>query len=313
ASRTGEVVKIVGKSLVLTTGARERTRHMVMIPGFRGAGIFTAGLAQRLVNIEGVLPGRKVVILGSGDVGLIMARRLTLEGAEVVALVEILPYINGSMRNYYTCVKDFNIPTYLSHTIVFIHGKYRVTGVTIAQVDEKWNIIPGTEKFLECDTVLLSVGLIPENEIAKQIGVEIDPLTGGPVVDEHRQTSVEGVFAGGNNVQIHDLADEAAREGEVAARSAALFVRGELKRAEKYFQVTRGQGVRYVVPQKVSQFASDVHFYFRVVCPMEKVTARILCGDEVLVKKFLPKARPGEMIILNSNKSISNNVKVEVV
>jgi NADPH-dependent 2,4-dienoyl-CoA reductase/sulfur reductase-like enzyme len=208
---------------VLAMGCRERTRGALNIPGTRPAGIYTAGTAQKFVNINGYLPGRKIVLLGSGDIGLIMARRLTLEGAEVMMVCEILPKPGGLTRNVVQCLQDFNIPLKLSHTVVKIHGRERVEGVTVAAVDESKKPIPGTEEFVECDTLLLSVGLIPENEITREAGIRIDPATGGPYVDETMQTSMPGVFACGNVVHVHDLVDNVTMQAELAGRSAAAF------------------------------------------------------------------------------------------
>lgn len=215
-------IKIKAKAVILAMGCRERTRGALNIPGTRPAGIYTAGTAQKFVNISGYLPGKKIVILGSGDIGLIMARRLTLEGAEIKMVCEIMPKPGGLTRNVVQCLHDFNIPLKLSHTVVEIHGRERVEGVTIAAVDENLKPIGGTEELVECDTLLLSVGLIPENEITAEAGIEIDPVTAGPVVDEHMETSMPGVFACGNVVHVHDLVDNVTLEAEIAGRSAAL-------------------------------------------------------------------------------------------
>ena len=217
---------IYAGAVVLAMGCREKPRGALSIPGTRPAGIYTAGTAQKLVNIKGYMPGKKIVILGSGDIGLIMARRMTLEGAEVKAVCEIMEDSGGLTRNIVQCLQDFNIPLLLCHTVVEVHGKKRVEGVTVAQVDEKLKPIPGTEEYIECDTLMLSVGLIPENELSKKAGVELDPKTRGPVVDENRQTKIPGIFACGNVVKVHELVDFVSDEGEVAGRSAALFAQG---------------------------------------------------------------------------------------
>lgn len=214
-------------AVVLAMGCREKTRGALSIPGTRPAGVFTAGTAQKLVNIKGYLPGKKIVILGSGDIGLIMARRMTLEGAEVRAVCEIMEDSGGLTRNIVQCLRDFNIPLLLRHTVVEIHGKKRVEGVTVAQVDEKLKPISGTEKYIECDTLMLSVGLIPENELSKKAGVELDPKTRGPVVDENKQTKAPGIFACGNVVKVHELVDFVSEEGETAGRAAALYAQGK--------------------------------------------------------------------------------------
>ena len=214
-------------AVVLAMGCREKSRGALSIPGTRPAGVFTAGTAQKLVNIKGYMPGKKIVILGSGDIGLIMARRMTLEGAEVKAVCEIMEDSGGLTRNIVQCLKDFDIPLLLRHTVVEIHGKKRVEGVTVARVDENLKPIPGTEEYIECDTLMLSVGLIPENELSKKAGVEIDPKTRGPVVDENRQTKVPGIFACGNVVKVHELVDFVSDEGEIAGRGAALYAQGK--------------------------------------------------------------------------------------
>lgn len=214
---------IYAGAVVLAMGCREKPRGALSIPGTRPSGIFTAGTAQKLVNIKGYMPGKKIVILGSGDIGLIMARRMTLEGAEVKAVCEIMEDSGGLTRNIVQCLQDFNIPLMLRHTVVEIHGKQRVEGVTVAQVDEKLKPIPGTEEYIECDTLMLSVGLIPENELSKKAGVELDPKTRGPVVDENRQTKIPGIFACGNVVKVHELVDFVSDEGETAGRAAALY------------------------------------------------------------------------------------------
>lgn len=216
------LLKLEGKTVILTMGCRERTRGAIRIPGERPAGVFTAGAAQRMVNMEGYLPGHKIVILGSGDIGLIMARRMSLEGCKVQACLEICPFSNGLTRNIVQCLNDYDIPLYLSHTIVAIHGEERVTGITVAKVDERMTPIPGTEFDIECDTVLLSVGLIPENELSRGLDLEMNPLTNGPVVDQHRETSLDGFFAAGNVVHVHDLVDFVSEEAEIAGKYAAL-------------------------------------------------------------------------------------------
>jgi len=216
-------MKIHSQAIILSMGCRERTRGAIQIPGTRPAGVFTAGTAQRFINIEGYMVGKKIVILGSGDIGLIMARRLTLEGAEVKAVAEIMPFSGGLNRNIVQCLEDFNIPLLLSHTVVDIDGKDRVEGVTIAEVDENLKPIHGTEVYYECDTLLLSVGLIPENELSRNTGINIDPITGGPVVNESMETSIKGIFACGNVVHVHDLVDYVTEESRRAGKNAANF------------------------------------------------------------------------------------------
>ncbi len=287
------------KSIILAMGCRERPRGALGIPGTRPAGIFTAGHAQRLINIEGYMPGEKVVILGSGDIGLIMARRLTLEGAEVVAVAEILPYSSGLIRNVVQCLNDYEIPLLLSHTVAEIHGDKRVEGVTLVKVDTDWNPIKRTEQYVECDTLLLSVGLIPENELSKQAGVLIDPKTGGPYVNDCLETSVEGIFSCGNVLHVNDLVDNVSNEGELAATGAYERIKGKTLGRERIMEVEADEGVAQVVPQKISGHRETI-FYLRVKKPMGKMVLRV---GENFEKKF-SYARPSEMIRLKIPKKI---------
>jgi NADPH-dependent 2,4-dienoyl-CoA reductase/sulfur reductase-like enzyme len=280
------------KSVVLTMGCRERTRESIVIPGYRPAGIFTAGTAQRWVNIEGYLPGREIVILGSGDVGMIMARRLTLEGARVKAVVEILPYIGGLIRNEVQCLCDFDIPVLLEHTVVNVHGIQRVNGVTVARLDQDKNPIPGTEKFIECDTLLLSVGLIPENELSFMAGVNIDPITGGPILNERMETNLPGIFAAGNCVHVNDLVDNVTLEGEKAGQSAAEHALGKSS-PEMGVRLEAGENVRYVIPQMLTG-QREVAIRLRVKEPEKDVTLKV--GD--LMTKKLKVVKPSEMLNL---------------
>ena len=240
---------IEAKAIVLAMGCRERTRGAISIPGERPAGVFTAGTAQRFINMEGYMVGKKVLILGSGDIGLIMARRMTLEGAEVKAVVELMPFSGGLARNIAQCLNDYDIPLYLSHTVIDIKGKDRVEGVTIAKVDENRRPIPGTEIEYECDTLLLSVGLIPENDISRKTGIVIDRRTSGPIVNEMMETSIPGIFACGNVVHVHDLVDFVSAEARKAGRAAAKFVKDEVQSGE-YIELKNGFGITYTVPQK---------------------------------------------------------------
>ncbi len=279
------------KSIVLAMGCRERSRGALNIPGTRPAGILTAGTAQRFVNVEGFIPGKKIVILGSGDIGMIMARRLTLEGAEVVAVVEILPYIGGLIRNEVQCLHDFSIPLLLEHTITQIHGEKRIEAVNVARVDNNRDPIGGTERRIECDTLLLSVGLIPENELSSMAGVELDPITGGPIVGEMRQTNVPGIFAGGNVVHVHDLVDNVSWESELAGESAARFAMGA-KWAEKgKIALKPGRNIRYIVPQTISG-EREITLYLRVSDLEEGVRLKI--GD--IMSKALRVVKPSEML-----------------
>ena len=289
--------QIKAKAIVLAMGCRERTRGAIGIPGERPAGVFTAGTAQRYLNMEGYLVGKRAVILGSGDIGLIMARRLSLEGAKVLACVELMPYSNGLNRNVVQCLHDFDIPLYLSHTITRITGSPRVESVTISKVDEKRNPIPGTEITFDCDTVLLSVGLIPENEVAKTAGIALDPRTKGPVVYENMETSIEGIFAAGNTVHVHDLVDYVTAESQRAGRCAAEYVKGG-RQSQGELAVTTGNAVNYTVPQKIHlPTQKPVEIFFRVAAPMENkaiVVTAAETGEELLRLKRLHLA-PGEM------------------
>lgn len=249
---TDGLMKVRAKSIVLAMGCRERTRGALNIPGSRPSGIFTAGTAQRFVNMEGYMVGNKIVILGSGDIGLIMARRLTLEGASVVAVVELMPYSSGLTRNIVQCLEDYEIPLYLSHTVTKIKGAHRIEGVFVSKVDENKKPIEGTEFYIDCDTLLLSVGLIPENELSKAAEIALDSKTGGPLVDESMETSVEGIFACGNVVQVHDLADYVTLEAQRAGRSAARFVSGKSPKRDSCIAVKPGKGIRYIVPQSIN-------------------------------------------------------------
>jgi NADPH-dependent 2,4-dienoyl-CoA reductase/sulfur reductase-like enzyme len=289
------------KSIVLAMGCRERTRQNLMIPGTRPAGIFTAGVAQRYVNIEGFMPGKKFVILGSGDVGMIMARRLSLEGAEVRAVLEILPYVGGLIRNEVQCVRDFDIPLLLEHTVTNIHGRDRVEAVTVAKVDKNWQPIRGTEKVIECDTLLLSVGLIPENELSLKAVIELDPLVGGPVVNDRMETNVPGIFAGGNMVHVHDLVDNVSQESEKAGTCAAEYAIAKVKPSERRINLRAGTNIRYIVPHSISG-ENEVTLYMRVKEPADKVR---LCVGNIL-QKSLRAVRPSEMLQVSlSEKELS--------
>ena len=286
-------------AVVLAMGCRERSKGALNIPGTRPAGIFSAGTAQRFVNMEGYMPGRKVVILGSGDIGLIMARRMTLEGAEVKAVCELMPYSGGLARNITQCLDDFGIPLMLSHTVTQIHGKERLTGVTVSKVDERRRPIPGTEIYFDCDTLLLSVGLIPENELTRGAGIRMDGITGGASVDQYRQTSLPGVFACGNVLHVHDLVDYVSEEAALAGTSAAAHLRGELTEGRTITLKTDGK-VRYTVPQTVTvtDHTADVTVYFRPSDIYRDVTVTVREGSAegpILSKKKRIKVAPGEM------------------
>jgi NADPH-dependent 2,4-dienoyl-CoA reductase/sulfur reductase-like enzyme len=302
------ILRLKPKSIVLAMGCRERSRGQLNVPGTRPAGIFTAGTAQRFVNVEGWIPGKKVVILGSGDIGMIMARRLTLEGAEVRAVAEILPYIGGLTRNEVQCLHDFHIPLLLEHTVTEIHGQQRLEAVTIAKVNKDKKPINGTEQMIECDTLLLSVGLIPENELSRMAGVETDPLTGGPVVDQWRETNVSGIFAGGNVVHVHDLVDDVSWEAEIAGAWAARFARKEEMGKEKRIILKPGRNIRYIVPQTISA-QHDVTLYARVKDMEENVTLK---GGDIFAKS-LRVVKPGEMLKIDLSHSQLRQLKDDAV
>ena len=282
-------------AIVLAMGCRERTRGAISIPGTRPAGILTAGAAQRYVNIEGHMVGKRVVILGSGDIGLIMARRMTLEGAKVLACVELMPYSGGLQRNIVQCLNDFDIPLYLSHTIIDIQGKNRVEGVTVAKVGADRQPIPGTEIQCDCDTVLLSVGLIPENELTRTAGIEMDPRTNGAVVFENMETSENGIFACGNVVHVHDLVDFVTGESQRAGKAAADFVQGGEKSRENCIELETNEFVSYTVPQKIRRDAEKAEIFFRVRRIFEKSSVTVTDGDTVIAKFKREHMAPGEM------------------
>ena len=290
------VFTVQARAVILAMGCRERSRGALNIPGSRPAGIYTAGTAQRFVNMKGLMPGKKVVILGSGDIGLIMARRMTLEGAEVKMVCELLPYSGGLQRNIVQCLEDFAIPLRLSHTISQIHGADRVSGVTVSRVDENRRVISGTGEYVECDTVLLSCGLIPENELSRQMGLPMDPVTGGAVVSERRETAVPGVFACGNVLHVHDLVDYVSEEAALAGRAAADYVLGRTGQADASIPLKAGKGVRYTVPQRVAEEQTEkVRVYFRVGAVFRDARLVVRAGERVLLDRRKPKLAPGEM------------------
>lgn len=284
-------------ALILAMGCRERPRGALATPGTRCAGIYSAGTAQKFVNLEGYMPGKRVVILGSGDIGLIMARRMTLQGAKVLACVELMPYSSGLNRNIVQCLHDYDIPLLLSHTVIDIQGEERLTGVTVAEVDAKRQPIPGTEQHFDCDTLLLSVGLLPENELTRQADVEMSNLTSGAVVDDTLQTSKEGIFACGNVLHVHDLVDFVSAESFKAGKAAAEYVQGK-KRVGTYVSVKDGDGVRGVVPQKLlipDEAAESVQIMFRPAGVYENAYIRVTDGDRELMKQKKRILTPGEM------------------
>ena len=296
------IFQIQAKAVILAMGCRERSKGALNIPGTRPAGIYSAGTAQKYVNRMGYMPGKEVVILGSGDIGLIMARRMTLEGAKVHAVCELMPYSGGLVRNIEQCLNDFNIPLKLSHTVVKIHGRERLEGVTIAKVDERRKPIAGTEEYIPCDTLLLSVGLIPENELSKSAGVNLDRITNGAVVDQNRQTSVEGIFACGNVLHEHDLVDYVSEESEIAGKSAAEYILGQNQAEKVNIPVKTDGKIRYTVPQVITE-KKDISVFFRVADIYHNVTINVYDDkqEKVFSRKKL-KVAPGEMesIVLKS-------------
>lgn len=303
------LLKIQAKAVILAMGCRERPRGALSIAGSRCAGIMTAGTAQKYVNLDGYLPGKKVVILGSGDIGLIMARRMTLEGAEVKAVCELMPYSGGLQRNIVQCLEDFGIPLKLSHTVVKTHGIDRLEGVTIARVDEHLSIIEGTEEYIECDTLLLSVGLIPENELTKTCGIKLDPVTKGPIVDEYRETLHKGVFACGNVLQVHDLVDYVTEESQLAGLGAAKYIEGD--RSPDDYITTIGDGaVRYVVPQRINiETDNTVKLYYRVGKVLKNATITVTCDGKELLRRKKKKMTPGEMEYIPLPANIINKLE----
>ena len=295
ASNTEDgIFQIEAKAIILAMGCRERPRGALNIAGTRPSGIYSAGMAQKLVNMKGYMPGREVVILGSGDIGLIMARRMTFEGARVHAVCELMPYSGGLARNIEQCLNDFDIPLKLSHTVVEIHGKERLEGVTIAKVDENRRPIPETREYIPCDTLLLSVGLIPENELTAGAGIALSSITNGATVDENRQTEIEGIFACGNVLHVHDLVDFVSSEAEIAGRGAAAYIKGEAEKSERVINISTDGRVRYTVPQRIAG-QGDVDVYFRVADVYRDATIKVSDGEHVILQKKKLKLAPGEM------------------
>ena len=293
------LLQIQAKTVILAMGCRERSRGALNIPGYRPAGVYSAGTAQRLVNMEGFLPGREVVILGSGDIGLIMARRMTLEGAKVKVVAELMPYSGGLKRNIVQCLDDFGIPLKLSHTVIDIKGKERVEGITLAQVDSAKKPIPGTEEFYACDTLLLSVGLIPENELSRGMGIEISPITNGPIVNESLETNVEGVFACGNVLHVHDLVDYVSEEAKAAGKNAAIYVKclTENVKEENIIELIPKEGVRYTVPNtiRVEKMTDELTVRFRVGDVYRNAFVSVFFDEERVIHRKRMMMAPGEM------------------
>ncbi|MCK8817458.1 FAD-dependent oxidoreductase [Natroniella sulfidigena] len=318
---TEGMLEIDAQAVILAMGCRERTREAIGIPGSRPAGVFSAGTAQRYINMEGYLPGKKAVIVGSGDIGLIMARRMHLEGAEVEAVLEIMPFSGGLTRNIIQCLDDFDIPLRLSQTVTKIHGKERVEGVTVSKVDQNLRPIPGTEYFIECDTLLLSVGLIPENELSTELGVELDAKTNGPTVNEGRETNIEGVYACGNVLHVHDLVDYVTEESKLAGKTAAYFLQDKIAKREERIEVRAGDDVSYVVPQRITDKVDNrkrVDLYLRGKRPLENARVIIKDGEQELFSKKERVIKPAEMITLPLPEKMiddlkSNQIEIEIV
>ena len=297
-NRTDGIVQIQAKAIVLAMGCRERPRGALNIPGYRPMGIYSAGTAQRLVNVDGFLPGKEVVILGSGDIGLIMARRMTLEGARVKVVAELMPYSGGLKRNIVQCLDDFGIPLKLRHTVVDIKGKQQLEGVILAEVDEKGKPIPGTEEEYVCDTLLLSCGLIPENELSRAMGICMNPITNGPVVDESLESNLPGVFACGNVLHVHDLVDYVSEEAKCAGENAAAYIRGELKeREEQAIKIEPQDGVRYTVPATIEpkRMRDKVKIRFRVGNVYRNCYISVYLGEKRIIHRKKQIVTPGEM------------------
>ena len=311
------MTRVEAKSIVLAMGCREKTRASIVVPGTRPAGLYTAGSAQRLVNRQNIMVGKKVVILGSGDIGMIMARRMTLEGAQVVMVVELMPYLAGLTRNRVQCLDDFQIPLKLAHTITRIEGNERVTGVWVAPVDENKKPIKEQEEFVPCDTVLFSVGLMPENELTRKAGIKINPITNGPEINQYMQTSVPSVFACGNVVHVNDLADNVSEESARAGKYAAQYAMGNLLETARELACVTGRNVRYLCPQKihVAEKGEKVNVYFRVLWPELGVRLVARCGDEIIVSKKEYRVNPGEMnhVTIDTAKLVGDTMTVEVV
>ena len=302
------------KSIILAMGCRERTRGAIGIPGDRPSGIFTAGAAQRYVNIEGYIPGKEVVILGSGDIGLIMARRMTLEGAKVKAVVELMPYSNGLNRNIVQCLNDYDIPLYLSHTVTDIIGDKRLEKVIISKVDENKKPIKGSEIEFSCDTLLLSVGLIPENELSKKVGVNLDNRTSGLVVTESMETNIEGIFACGNVVHVHDLVDFVTEEAKHAGKAVAKYLNNSLEK-KNYINIKNGNGINYTVPQKISinDIDDKLTIFMRVNNVYKDMFIKVMSGDKVVQKLKKKHLAPAEMERVTIKKELLKDLKEDIL
>jgi len=314
-NKTKGVLKIKAETIILAMGCRERTRENIQIPGDRPAGILSAGTAQRYTNIEGFIPGKEVMILGSGDIGLIMARRMKLEGADVKAVLEIMPFSSGLVRNKVQCLDDFDIPLKLQHTITRIEGKKRLKRVEISKVDKDFNPIKGTQKWINCDTLLLSVGLIPENELSKAMNLKLHPATGGVYVNENRETELKGVYACGNVLHVHDLVDWVSEEAEIAGRSAAEYLNKNQEKRDLPIKITPNKNLTYTVPQKIEYKFKDKKFikiYLRVEKPMENVKIVFSHNEKSMLSYDKKIVMPGEMVTVNLPVALIKNNMEEI-
>ena len=311
-SRREGMMKIRSRAVILTMGCRERTASQVFIYGERPTGVLTAGAVQRYINVEGYLPGKRAVILGSGDIGLIMARRMTLEGMTVEGVYEVMSSPGGLTRNIVQCLEDFDIPLHLSTTVTSVLGKQRVEAVTVAQVDEKRKPIPGTERTIPCDLLVLAVGLIPENELSRQAGIQMDPKTKGPVLDNGFMTSIPGIFAAGNVGVVFDLVDYVSKSGEIAAETAVRYLRGELPMEAPYRSVTCGENVNFAVPQRLRPYGTPATFFLRVKAPKEKAKLTCTAGGETLYEKNCRFVAPPEMLTLDVEGCGDRDVEISV-
>lgn len=303
------LVNIQAKAVILAMGCIERTSGAIAINGYRPSGVYTAGMAQRLMNMEGLMVGKEVVIYGSGDIGLIMARRMTLEGAKVKCVVEVAPQSSGLNRNIAQCLNDYDIPLYLSHNISNIHGKNRIEGVTISKVDEKWNPIPGTEMYVSCDTLLLSIGLIPENTLSVNAGVKLYNATNGPEIKSNMETNIRGIFACGNVLHVHDIVDFVTRESRLAGISAANYIKNIEEKSE-LIATKPGDGISYVLPNYINKESkTPISLYFRPKKPMKNVKIKVLAGDEEIKSKKMMAIIPSEMINLELDSEALKNSK----
>ncbi|QTA89602.1 NAD(P)/FAD-dependent oxidoreductase [Desulfonema magnum] len=309
ASSRKNLTRIEAGSVILSMGCRERTAGAISLPGTRPAGIYTAGAAQNFINLQNIMVGKKVVILGSGDIGLIMARRMTLEGAKVEGVFEILPYPSGLARNIQQCLNDYDIPLSLSTSVIEIHGKERVTGVTVAQIDANYRPVSGTERLVPCDSILLSVGLIPENELTRGAGINMEGRTSGAAVDDTFMTSVPGIFSCGNVLHVHDLVDHVSSEASQVGEYAVRYLEGEIKSPDAYIKIEPRQGVRYVLPQKISGIR-DFTLSLRVTEPMRDRAVWVRDGERKVARKKMARLHPAEMIRIKIKKEKLNDAKV---